>query len=210
MKRDTAATRLHRRSFDEVATLVAKAAMARGYPEAPASVAGEMTLWCERHRLQGLLAMADHLERLTQFDPEAAKPKPQKDGPVQFRDPVIGGMFIHHHYDDFQWPALIEGPQSGTIIFAAFLALGAHQRGDRLSIAFLGTDDRPAEGARLLYGEGRSLFEGDPSLARLTRRMGVEKIEDGQPMPPLDEPLQESVPCREDAWRRLEALISVH
>ncbi len=190
-----------RLGFDELAELVKMAARARAYPDDLSSIAAEMTLWCERHRLPGPAAMADHLEKLVRFDRETADPKPQKDGTVRFADPVLGGMFVHHHYDDFQWPALIEGPATGAILFPAFLALGAHQRGDRLSIAFLGTEDRPAEAARFLYGEGRSLLEGDADVARLSRRIAVEKLAGEGPL--LDEPLAQSVPCGTDVLRRL-------
>ncbi|MCP1199222.1 hypothetical protein [Notoacmeibacter sp. MSK16QG-6] len=185
---------LRRTSFDEFSKAIEAAARARSYPPELASLAGEMTLWCQRHRLPGLPAMVDHLEPAPRFDQQAAQPKPQKDGSVHFSDPVLGGLFIHHHYSDFQWPALIDGPKTGAVLFAAFLAMGAHERGDHLSIAFLGTDDRPAEAARLLYGEGRSLLEGDADVARLSRRIAIEKIAP-ESHPPLDEPLAESVPC---------------
>ncbi|RLQ89057.1 DUF3726 domain-containing protein [Notoacmeibacter ruber] len=198
---------LRRVGFDELTATVRQAALARGYPKEIASIAAEMTLWCERHRLPALAAMADHFERIGRFEASTAEPKPQKDGSIQFNDPLLGGMFIHHHYDDFQWPALIDGPKTGTVLFAAFLALGAHQRGDHLSIAFLGAEDRPAEAARLLYGEGRSLVEGDASVIRFSRRIAIEKVEPSNSLL-LEEALSESIPCDPAVMERLSTDVS--
>lgn len=194
-------------TFDRLSGAVEAAALARAYPAELAKLMGEMTLWCERHRLPALAAMVDHLEPARRFDQATAQPKPQKDGSVLFNDPVLGGLFVHHHYDDFQWPALIDGPKTGAALFAAFLAMGAHERGEHLAIAFLGTDDRPAEAARLLYGEGRSLMEGDAEVARLSQRIAVEKMEPDS-LPLLEEPLLESVPCDVALMERLLAIPS--
>ncbi len=191
--------------FDDLSRAIEAAALARAYPAQLASLAGEMTLWCERHRLPALASMVDHLEPPRRFDQTSAQPKPQKDGSVHFSDPLLGGLFIHHHYDDFQWPALVDGPKTGAVLFAAFLAMGAHERGEHLSIAFLGTDDRPAEAARLLYGEGRSLMEGDADVVRHSQRIAVEKA-DVESLLLLEEPLAETVPCNVALMDRLLAI----
>ena len=163
-------------SFDEVVTLAATAAMRDGsYPQDLAGLVGEMVLWLERHRLPGLELLASWLEAAPAFDAEAAQPKVHDNAPTEFPDPFIGGMFLVDNFEMMTLPAMIKPPESGAALMAPFFAMAAHKRDIPLEIALLGTTTRQGEAARIIYRDGKSVFEGKVSMLFAADAIGLTK-----------------------------------
>lgn len=162
-------------TLDEIAGLCARSAMSCGYPDELARILSEMVVWLERHRLPGMAALAERLERAEPFDMDAASPQILDNGQVSMSEPLFGGMFLNEHFDGAAPPTMVEGPETGTLILVPFLAMAAHQHSVPLEIAFLGSREHPNEGARLTYRDGKSAFDGRTELALQSRVIGFEK-----------------------------------